>query len=351
MENVVYFLGAGFSAPLGLPVMSNFIEKAKDIYYIEGDKKKGFEKVFKKLDSLSKIHNYFQTDLSNIEEVLSILWIKNSINKPNNFNDFVDFISQTLLHYQSKLKLSGTRYTGNWSSHLISQYDPKLNSYAEFILSISNATMYMKNFVNQFVGQIDLTNENEFHYDVVTLNYDTIIEKIAQQINNNTIRDGQRLSYQKNEFEENNKIPCLLKLHGCIEDGSIVPPTWSKNINKKIAHIWKRAHSVLSNAHYIRFIGYSLPETDSYIKYLLKSAMLDSEHLKGIDVICLDYDGSVYNRYKQAIKLKNFRFFKGDFMDVLNRYTDKHRVTTGEIRKFTDFEHSYNSFMKERGIN
>ncbi|WP_175406349.1 hypothetical protein [Bacillus sp. FJAT-27264] len=29
MEKVVYILGAGFSAPLGIPVMSNFIMKAK----------------------------------------------------------------------------------------------------------------------------------------------------------------------------------------------------------------------------------------------------------------------------------------------------------------------------------
>jgi hypothetical protein len=33
MKNVVYVLGAGFSAYAGLPVMSNFIEKAKDIYF------------------------------------------------------------------------------------------------------------------------------------------------------------------------------------------------------------------------------------------------------------------------------------------------------------------------------
>jgi len=32
MDKVVYFLGAGFSAPLGLPVTSNFIVKSKDMY-------------------------------------------------------------------------------------------------------------------------------------------------------------------------------------------------------------------------------------------------------------------------------------------------------------------------------
>ena len=37
MERVVYLLGAGFSAPLGLPVMSNFLEKSKYMYFEESE--------------------------------------------------------------------------------------------------------------------------------------------------------------------------------------------------------------------------------------------------------------------------------------------------------------------------
>jgi len=29
MQNIVYILGAGFSMPFGLPIMSNFIDKAQ----------------------------------------------------------------------------------------------------------------------------------------------------------------------------------------------------------------------------------------------------------------------------------------------------------------------------------
>ena len=32
MDNIVYFLGAGFSAPLGVPTMRNFIVKSKDMF-------------------------------------------------------------------------------------------------------------------------------------------------------------------------------------------------------------------------------------------------------------------------------------------------------------------------------
>lgn len=35
VENVVYILGAGFSAQFGLPIMSNFLEKSKDMYALK----------------------------------------------------------------------------------------------------------------------------------------------------------------------------------------------------------------------------------------------------------------------------------------------------------------------------
>ncbi len=40
MDKVVYFLGAGFSAPLGLPVMRDFLIKSKDMYFENPDRYK-----------------------------------------------------------------------------------------------------------------------------------------------------------------------------------------------------------------------------------------------------------------------------------------------------------------------
>ena len=33
MEKITYVLGAGFSAPLGIPVMRDFLTKSKDLYF------------------------------------------------------------------------------------------------------------------------------------------------------------------------------------------------------------------------------------------------------------------------------------------------------------------------------
>lgn len=37
-QNIVYFLGAGFSATSGIPVMGNFIDKARDLFFSDENK-------------------------------------------------------------------------------------------------------------------------------------------------------------------------------------------------------------------------------------------------------------------------------------------------------------------------
>jgi len=70
MKNrIVYILGAGFSAPLGLPVMSNFLELSKDIYFSTEDNSNEFlhfKKVFDTIRSMNVAKSYFNSDLSNI---------------------------------------------------------------------------------------------------------------------------------------------------------------------------------------------------------------------------------------------------------------------------------------------
>jgi hypothetical protein len=58
MDNVVYFLGAGFSAPLGLPITSNFLVKSKDMFAANAQNYSHFAEVFKTIKELSIIKNY-----------------------------------------------------------------------------------------------------------------------------------------------------------------------------------------------------------------------------------------------------------------------------------------------------
>ena len=74
-------------------------------------------------------------------------------------------------------------------------------------------------------------------------------------------------------------------------------------------------------------IGYSLPVADSYIKYLLRAAVVENPHLKSFDVLCLDPDQSVHRRYSDFVVFPNFRFMHASVEEYLQKLHDK--MTSG----------------------
>ena len=72
MERITYILGAGFSAPLGLPVVRDFVSKSKDLF-ADPLRFRHFRYVFNAIKRLSVIKNYVTADMYDIEEVLSLL--------------------------------------------------------------------------------------------------------------------------------------------------------------------------------------------------------------------------------------------------------------------------------------
>jgi hypothetical protein len=53
----------------------------------------------------------------------------------------------------------------------------------------------------------------------------------------------------------------------------IIPPTFYKDMsNVHLANIWRRAESSLMDADQLIFCGYSFPQADTHIKYMLKRA-------------------------------------------------------------------------------
>jgi hypothetical protein len=297
MENVVYILGAGFSAHLGLPVMNNFLIKSKDMYFECPSKYKYFANVFETIKDLSITKNFYETDLFNIEEILSIIEMNSHLKGQKIKEHFLRYIKDVIDYYTPALEPYGVNLPGNWEDFIFGK-SAKWKLYGHFIGSMLN--IGIKEIIDNDYGRnrryyiCEPLQDNNFKYSIITLNYDVIPESIIAFLSDN---------YSNRNIEID-----IAKLHGCIRAGNIVPPTWNKGGNKGIVPAWKKAHEVLSEANYIRVIGYSLPTSDSYVKYLLKSAAIDSKHLKSFDVLCSDSDGSVKKRYDQFINFKYFRF-------------------------------------------
>lgn len=312
MDNVVYILGAGFSAPLGLPVISNFISMAKDLYEKDRKKYQHFGKVLdrirKKLAYVAWIYN---CDLDNIEDILSILVMEQLVGKSSQreINEYVKFILDVIQYYTPEIIISSfyEKYIrvspGKIRCVLDREHEQdnfrpwtgnKLtNLYTEFVGNLFDGHFKTRgldepdknNGYREFEIKWEYNQDSNEKYSVITFNYDLVLEKIAK---NYSLASGGKFHFIRVRDRKIKGFPYFVKLHGSVDDDMIVPPTWNKSMAGDIDLEWKKAYQLLSSANHIRILGYSLPETDSYVRYLLKASTLRSVNLKSIDVICLD---------------------------------------------------------------
>ena len=325
-EQILYLLGAGFSAPLGLPVMSNFLFKSRDQYFAEPDKYVYFPGVFEIIRNLSDVKNYFKADLFNIEEILSILEMQRHLGTGEaKAHDYIQYLCDVVRYYTPKIQAS-VESTVNWYDNWLG--DKKATPFGNFVACLFNLT------VNEIRGastaqRLNASRDKDAQtvYSVVTLNYDLVLEKICDQIGS-SMQVAIAFGIGDEFTPEWHGYPYLAKLHGTVASGKIIPPTWNKGLYTEIADAWQLAYRLLSTATQIRIVGYSLPETDSYVKYLLKSAVTEANNLKQIDVICLDPKGEVKDRYGDFIDFPNYRFAPLDVLSYLS-----HKFPAGQIGK------------------
>jgi len=85
-----------------------------------------------------------------------------------------------------------------------------------------------------------------------------------------------------------------------VEGPQIVPPTWNKaQYHGELETVWRAAANVLSDAENIFVIGYSLPETDQFFRYLYALGTVGPARLKRFWVI--DPDDRVESRFRELL--------------------------------------------------
>ena len=335
MEKVTYILGAGFSAPLGLPVMSNFLFKSKDLYYENQDSYAHFKKVFDSIENLSILKNYYNSNLFNIEEILSLTEMMDFLDGKKLSEAFTRYISDVISYYTPPMQpYRGGVLPGNWYDFLFG-HSGHLIKYGYFVGNLLRMTFNEVKNARALPGSdqrkfhATVSRDEPFRYSVLTMNYDLVLENVVSFIESQFVTEGNDLSFEKATYDPDWQSCHLAKLHGCLKGGVIVPPTWAKGTHPEVVPAWKTAYQVLRDTNHIRFIGYSLPESDSYIKYLLKSAVVGCKHLKTIDVICLDPDDSVKARFDELLAFGYYRFKDASVTD----YLDSLMSTNQDIRR------------------
>lgn len=316
MKNIVYFLGAGFSAPLGLPVMSNFIFKSKDQFFENTEKYSYFEDIFHYIDKLSKSKNFMNVNLFNIEEIFSIAEMHKKL-KANDNVDLEGYIKDVIEYHTPTFEPSekGTLLQ-NFDITKILTKNSIYNSYILFIARLCG--VQFRNF-NSKEGllkyddfSLDIYNEADVKYRIITLNYDKIVEN--------------SVSFLSSYFNKQDLKIEIAKLHGSV-DSHIIAPSWAKNIDETM-DAWNKAALWLSEANEIRILGYSLPVTDSYIKHLFSTAFIESKNLQYIDILSLDPTGNIEKQYEKNFIFQNYKFRKYNIKDYLNQCCN-FKVKTG----------------------
>jgi hypothetical protein len=308
MKKIVYFIGAGFSVPAGLPVISNFLFRARDQYFSDQDRFSYFNGVFNYIDGLSRAKNYTNVDLFNVEEVFSVADTHELLGKGLK-KDLEQFIKDVILFHTPEFQKSPNTFNTKKNSFEILLGDSDISKkYVSFFASLLDIKFQGEGKEQYSYGDIKaIRGESNNEYKIVSLNYDNIVENSVEFINAN--------------FDGAFEMP-LAKLHGSV-DRRIIPPTWNKRIDNGLDSDWRNAALWLSEANEIRILGYSLPKTDMYIKHLFSTSLLESKNLQKIDVICLDGDRQVESRYKEMFTFPKFDFHNMNINIYLSHFSGR----------------------------
>ncbi len=330
MTKDIIILGAGASKAEGAPTQDQLIKEFFSQYGPSDDRKIWHNKIFKFFKNFFGIQyneDINRLDFPTFEEVLGLLEL--AIKREEYFGKHIMTIKSLMAIRKNLIFLIAKVIKDSLSSHE--------NHHHNLILRLKNENL------------LDTTS-------FISLNYDIIIDNRIHQLGSNYNMNQYKIDYgvefvNNDEANRNNEIftkPIkLYKLHGslnwlychsCIslklteqqKGGSmtvekdipcanrdchanyqllIIPPTFFKVMsNYYLSQIWYKAELTLREAERIFFCGYSFPDADIHIKYLLKRAELYKKHSP--EVYIINWHDEKTNERIEDEKKRFLRFFK-----------------------------------------
>jgi NAD-dependent SIR2 family protein deacetylase len=351
MASTVFILGAGASRQAGAPLMADFLDVAHDLWktgqvqpYADD-----FAVVFKGIGTLQRVHSKSQLDILNIESV------------------FAAFELAAILGRLGTYKPEDIQSLSKSMAVVI-----RATIEQTLRLSVRHKGVFAPQPYEEFVGLLDgLSGKaNPRHTTaVVTFNYDLAADYALY-------KNGTAPLYGLESETDTGSIP-LLKLHGSLnwvhcekcdkvvpwrleqylsnrhwdiwDDGPrhvylkiskdmenfnhcekspatgpiLVPPTWNKSeYHKALSSVWGRAAKELQDAENIFVIGYSLPPTDGFFRYLYAISTVSETPLKRFWVFNPDTTGIVEKRFRELLgpgAAQRFIYYPETFEQAIGR--------------------------------
>lgn len=284
----VFILGAGFSVPLGGPLFKQLLTSELDVYWRTLSFGDGWEKVFEYIHRGDAQRLLGMT--LDAEQLLSkIEWMQWNSHSP---------LAQKL----SKAWLS----TVSDSTNSPSGFFKLLNSFLTHVLAAE-----CECFLDDIDSESDLWDPYDEWFDalapddtIITFNYDTTIERLAQRASQRSKKKGDR---QITPYDEQklcpkcNDKPRLIKIHGSAnwsrygkieymrnaQDYTIPRAIGVPGLGKAKMHfeepfktLWSEAFEAIKSASRVAIIGYSMPATDNRARMMIVDALGQGRLLK-----------------------------------------------------------------------
>lgn len=318
----VYILGAGFSANAGAPVMRDFLERAKQLrddqrLGLPEEDYKTFERVFRRRSDLRVAQAKMVIDIENIEHLFSLLDMdieSGGVSTESLRRDLILLILRTL---ERTIRAEHLQ-PGNWTL-LMKSHNRQMNVQANYVQLFS--ALSSRRWIS---GPFGIPEGGDCQDTIITMNYDCLVDDCL-------VRFGVRPEYGldraelPDDFTRQPRRMAVLKLHGSanwfrcsseqckqriwINPGTpakrleyfygercshchseieplIVPPTWAKGGQSELLRpVWASALRALKEAGRIFVIGYSMPSTDEFFRYMLALALATNEQLDRVIVV------------------------------------------------------------------
>lgn len=323
----VFIFGAGASALAGAPLMSGFLDRAHDLLRMQThgvvEAKEEFEDVFNAIAELKGIHSKSYLDLNNIEIVFGAIEMglllrrlgkrtEESLEKLR--NSLITLIYKTL-EYSIPFRIEQRNIIPPDPYSQFMQMLRKLES------NISHQDPHKFTFITfNYDLCLDMALRwagRSFDYCLDNKNKDAscLLLKLHGSINWGQSHDKQIIPYSVHEVKAENYFDSepYINLgstlnekeyngHSLIGPPVIVPPTWNKNsYHGQLTNVWSRAAREFAQAENFFIIGYSLPETDSFFRYLYALGSDSDVRLRNFVIINSDTSGDVESRFRQLI--------------------------------------------------
>ena len=345
----VYILGAGFSAPAGVPVIHDFIDRSR-VYFddpssmLDKAEREHFKRFLDFKRKMSQAREKVKIDLDNIEELFGLVEISHRLGRESEETrtSTVYVIAKTLelatrsqrvgeidfLASKEVLKKMGKTPEGFYHPDGFSDESLAADPY-----------LYFASLASGLLDDPDRRSSRANTF--ITFNYDLLLDDALRKVG---ITPDYCLPEQNTVLEpqEFQGTTCsVLKLHGSTNWGicascharvvvltekvtasptqfreracpnpkcrksdfqpMLIPPSWDKSEYRELMKpVWSKAVEELKLASRICIVGYSMPEADSFFKYLLVLALAENHNLYRFIVV--DKNQNIADRYKKLLE-------------------------------------------------